>query len=192
MQFGTLGLSTHCTVWITTCDIQFHHSFVFAQDVAFGIGKLHQITLEADSSSQSDTNPQSNWQLWKYTTAILHPIYTNMDHVSLSLPYTSCLSVHSCIFPQLCTTNAMYHKCILNVMRNLWCEMKNLGQVWKSFICRREASSAWCNALQFRKFPPRAFLVAFEASHATCVTHEAYRSNWAKPPLLIKIPPAPL
>ena len=122
-----------------------------------------QITVEA-GSSQSHTNPQSS-QLWKYTTDNLY--FTQITCRCQRPPYTpSCLLVHYF---------ALY-------AHNFWCEMKNLGQVWKSFIWGEGGISMWCNALQFQIFPSRAFLVTFEASHATCVTYEAYRSNWAKPP----------
>ena len=116
------------------------------------------------------------------------PIYTYMNHVSLRPPYTSCLSIHSCIFLSYGSYVVQMH--FACYARNFWCEMKNLGQVWKSFICQKEAS-AWYNALQFQKFPPRAFLVAFEASHAACVAYEAYTGPIERSPLFsLKFPPA--
>ena len=86
------------------------------------------------------------------------------------------------VYIYFCLMAYLYCRCILHIMRTT-CDMR--WRIWGKYGNPSSVEGrhpAWCNAIQFQKFPPRAFSVAFEASHATCVTYEAYRSNWAKPP----------
>ena len=137
----------------------------------------------------SDTNPQSSWQLWKYTTAILHQIYTNMDHVSLSPPYTSCLSVRSSILSSYgCYVPQIHFACYAQLV--MWDEefgasMEILHLSEGGIFCVMQRTTV-------SEIPPEGVLGSIWGIPCHMCHTWGIQVQLSEAPFLIKIPPAPL